>query len=109
MGDQTYQELEEFLKGSARVFDKAPNALADTLRKNYGAIACDPDAMGNSFEIGKVPSCQFCGCQKIEYWEETELPEFVEENIKPVTHLNWNMLADAEKVAKVEQVLSRYC
>jgi hypothetical protein len=106
LGDKTYAEVAGHLTESAKVIDKTPNALADMVRKMYGAIACDPDGMGNLFEIGKDPGCPVCGCQKMAYWEATDPPEFVDENVLPVTHVGWNMLSHADKKQKIEQVLS---
>jgi hypothetical protein len=103
--DETYMEVAELLKESAKVINKTPNALADMVRKTYGAIACDPDEMGNFFEIGKDPGCRVCGCQEMAYWEVTDPPEFVDENVPPVTHVGWNMLSHADKKQRIAQVL----
>jgi hypothetical protein len=107
IGDQAYQEVDGLMKASAKVLGKTSNELVCILRRIYGAVACDPDRMGDFFEIGKFPQCPFCNRQEMEYWEATEPPEFVEKNIPPVTHVGWNILSHVEKQARVEQVLSR--
>lgn len=103
--DQTYQEVDTLLKANTRMAGREPNVLADMLRKTYGAIACDPDSAGNPFQIGAFPKCPFCDSQEMEYWEATEPPEFVERTLQPVTHIGWSLLSDAEKKAKVDEVL----
>lgn len=39
-------------------------------------------------------------------WEATEPPEYVEKEVRPVTHSDWNQLSSAEKMHKVEVELS---
>ncbi|RCS58581.1 hypothetical protein [Parvibium lacunae] len=104
--DKTYEEVDRLLKANPRMIGKKSNLLADILRKNYGAIACDPDSAGNPFQIGIFPKCPFCNSQEMEYWEETEPPQFVEKVVPVVTHTRWSALSDAEKRVKVDEVLS---
>ncbi len=104
--DETYQEVNSMLKANARMAGKKPNTLAEMLRKTYGAIACDPDSAGQPFQIGRFPKCPSCDSQEMEYWEATEPPEFVEKEVRSVTHANWGLLSHAEKETKVDEVLS---
>jgi hypothetical protein len=104
--DSTYQEVNWLIKQNVRTLGENANVLADILRKTYGAIAVDLDIEGNSFQIAGFPKCPFCNSQDIESWEATDPPEFVEKAVQPVTHAHWNSLSNAEKEAKVDEVLS---
>lgn len=104
--DETYQEVNIILKSNARMAGKEPNVLAEILRKTYGAIACDPDSVGQPFQIGRFPKCPSCDSQEMEYWEATEPPEFVEKAVRSVPHTKWGLLSHADKEAKVDEVLS---
>jgi hypothetical protein len=106
MEDKTYDEVDKLLKCNSRLTGKSANILAGILRKSYGAIACDPDASGNIYQIGASPVCPSCKSQIMEYWEVIEPPEFVESIIPSVTHKAWSLLNDDEKTEKVDQVLS---
>jgi hypothetical protein len=106
MEDKTYDEVSKYLNGNSKLTGKSANAMATILQKSYGAIACDPDAFGNVYQIDASPVCPSCQSQIMEYWEVIEPPEFVESIISPVTHRVWSLLSDDEKTEKVDQVLS---
>jgi len=106
MDDKTYDEVSKYLKGNSKLTGKSANQMAAILQKSYGAIACDPDAFGNVYQIDASPVCPSCQSQTMEYWEVIEPPEFVESIVSSVTHRAWSLLSDDEKTEKVDQVLS---
>lgn len=107
MEDGTYQEVSELLKSHTRLLGIKPNAFAAVLRRTYGLIACDPDQAGGPFQIGLFPRCPSCDSQEMASWEATDPPEFIEKALPPVTHLTWADLSHAEKVSRVDNVLSQ--
>ena len=106
MTDKTYDETGEYLEANLRLAGKSENEMASILQKSYGAIACDPDAAGNIYQIGASPVCPSCASQIMECWEVIEPSEFVEQIISSVTHRNWSLLSDDGKAEKVDQVLT---
>jgi len=106
MEDKTYDEVDTIIKSNPRLKGKSANALADILRKSYGAIACDLDDRGNIFQIGALPACPSCGSQSMEYWEAIEPPEFLFMDVPHITHSNWHALTQDEKTRKADQALS---
>ena len=106
LNDLTYDEVHQLLKSNVKVAHKSANALADILRKIYGAVACDPDGAGGAYQLAGSPKCPSCGSQEIASWEATEPPEYIEKEVSPVTHNNWNQLSNEEKTHKVDAMLS---
>lgn len=104
--DPTYDEVHQILKSNVKTAHKSANALADILRKIYGAVACDPDGAGGAYQLAGSPKCPSCGSQESASWEATEPPEYIDKEVNPVTHSNWNQLASEEKAHKVDAVLS---
>lgn len=103
--DETYNQVDRILKANKRVSGKSVNILADALRNSYGDIACDPDAMGKPFKISAPPRCPCCGGQNIASWEEIDPPEFLDESVRPVSHLAWNALSEGMKARRVDEIL----
>ena len=106
LNDPTYDEVHQLIKSNVKMAHKSANALAGVLRKIYGAVACDPGSAGGAYQLAGSPKCPSCGSQEIASWEATEPPEFVEKEVRPVTHANWNWLSSEEKVHKVDTELS---
>lgn len=104
--DPTYKEVGRLIKQDIRMVGAKPDILGAVVQGEYGAIACDPDSFGNVFKIGENPKCPVCGCQEMDYWEETDPAEFADLSLQPVTHVLWSSLSDQEKRARVEKVLS---
>lgn len=97
MKDSTYDEVFDLIKSHRKIAHQSPNKLAEILRRSYGHIACDKDNQGEHFAIGTSPICPVCKSQDMEYWEVLEPPEFINENIDPVTHNDWNNLSTLQK------------
>lgn len=106
LNDPTYDEVHQLLKFNVKMAHKSANALADIIRKIYGAVACDPDGAGDIYQLAGSPKCPSCGSQEIALWQATEPPEYIEKEVKPVTHTIWNQLSSEEKALKVDTVLS---
>lgn len=104
--DPTYDEVHQLVKASAKMVHKSANMLADALRKIYGAVACDPSSAGGAYELAGSPKCPSCGRRNMAAWEATEPSEYVEKEVRPVTHSDWNQLSSEEKMHKVEVELS---
>lgn len=104
--DSTYDEVHQLIKANDKMVGKSANALADILRKIYGAVACDPDREGGVYQLAGVPKCPACGSQEIASWEATEPPEYVEKEVEPVAHQDWNKLSSEEKAHRVDAALS---
>ena len=103
--DGTYDEVDTLMLEIAAVANQNVHKRADILREIYGQVACDPDRNGNFFKIGLDPACPSCGSQSGADWRFTEPPEFVNQDVPPVTHRRWNgMSADAKRAAVLESV-----
>lgn len=106
LNDPTYDEVYLLVKCNVKMAHKSANALADILRKIYGAVACDPGSSGGAYQLAGLPTCPSCGSREIASWEATEPPEYVEKEVAPVAHSNWDQLSNEEKVHKVDVELS---
>lgn len=106
LNDHTYDEVHQLLKSNVEMAQKSANALADILRKIYGAVACDPDSAGGAYQLAGSPKCPACGSREMASWEATEPPEYVDKEVSPVAHTNWNQLSSEEKAHKVDAELS---
>lgn len=103
--DKTYDEVSTLLDENFRLTEKSQKIRAKILQQTYGLIACDPDSMGQPFQIGMSPKCPLCGSQEMESWEATEPPEFIEKELRSVSHTAWTSLSEPEKKALIEDVL----
>jgi len=62
----------------------------------------DPDDDGSRYGIGVPPRCPVCGSNRMDWWEATEPPEFVELEVPSVTHKRWQALSEKEKLDELE-------
>ncbi len=106
--DKTYEQVDLIIKSHLKASNKPANAIANILRKCYGDIACDTDINRKPFQIGASPVCPACGSQTMEYWESVEPLEIIDLAVKSVSHRLWDSLSEAERIKRVDIVLSRF-
>jgi hypothetical protein len=104
LSDAVYTEVAELLAEhpSARTLSEVQQA--DILQNVYG-IACDTDRRGGEFRIGIPPQCPKCDSRRMQRYRSTE--QFVEVDVPPISHSEWNMLSDFEKMTRLETALMR--
>lgn len=71
------------------------------------SVACDLASDNTPYKIARDPACPSCGKINIDHWREINPPEFIEIDIKPVTHNTWNKLSQAEKESLVDQAIKK--
>lgn len=69
-------------------------------------FACDPAQDKTYFQISNKAPCPTCGRKEFQSWGPTKPPEFIELNIKPVTHANWNNLSQKCKSDLTKAILN---
>jgi hypothetical protein len=106
LADPTYKEVDVLLQRHPGLIDVPATGRADTLRRIYGAVACDPDSEGRTFRIGQHPHCPVCSSSHMKSWQEVLPVEFVDLDILAATHLFWETLADGQKTNRVDAALS---
>lgn len=101
MSDKTYDEVDSIIKKLVPSYD------IKVLYKVYGNVACDPDSHGKNYEIGKKPSCPSCHEKEVPDWEGTYPEEYIEMDVKNVTHNEWKDKSHDEKIQLVADFLSK--
>lgn len=71
------------------------------------SVACDPAGDGTPYVISGKPTCPFCGSHDVEFIQATEPPEFVDVEMRTVTHRRWSALPVEERRRLVETALKR--
>ena len=66
------------------------------------------DDDGSSYGIGTPPRCPVCGSNRMDHWEATNPPEFVETEVPSVTHQRWKALSENEKLRELEVATSDF-
>jgi hypothetical protein len=99
--DPTYEEVSRLLARDPSAAILGPFERAGALQKVYGKVACDAGPSGAPFHIGANPKCPRCHCQEMASWMEKEPPEFVDLDVPIVTHEQWNLLSEHEKIERV--------
>jgi hypothetical protein len=102
--DPVYREVDALVKAHSKVARMRSSEAADVLQKIFG-VACDPDSDGTEFRIDRLPRCSSCGGEP-DYWEATESPEIVENELRPVTHERWNRMSAQEKGLVVDRAVT---
>lgn len=102
--DRVFLEVDALLRTNPRLSSFTQFQRADVLNEVFG-VACDPDSMGGVFRIGTKPKCPSCIHSNITEWESPEPPRYVELDIVPITHLQWETLSDDEKRIRVHRAL----
>lgn len=74
------------------------------------SVSCDQGTGSdeNSYCIMRKPTCPYCGKENVGCWGSTEPPEYIEQDIKLVTHEHWNTLTEQEKYDAVYQATTDY-
>lgn len=102
--DAVFREVGDLAKANPALSGLKATMLAEIQRKIFG-VSCDADVDGSEFEIGLPARCPFCGALSPVYWEATEPPEFIEKELRPVTHSEWNSLSETQKFVVVDQAI----
>lgn len=103
IGDQVFSEVEGILMCHSRYLLMNEANRATFLQRIYG-FACDPDELGDRFLIGAQPACPQCKEVNVSAFQSVEPPEFLDIDVLPVTHLEWNALCSSSKEILVGRV-----
>ena len=102
--DKVFLEVDALLETDPRLSSFDQFQRADVLNEVFG-IACDPDSAGGVFRLGAKAQCPKCRHCNITEWESSEPPRFVELDVIPVTHLQWETLSDDGKRTRARGTL----
>lgn len=96
ISDCVFEEVSELIKKDSRVYSVDEFKQAEILHEIFG-IACDPDTCGNEFRMGVNRTCPYCKRDTIDSWEAVDPTTYVNLDILPITHNQWNQLNWQEK------------
>jgi hypothetical protein len=105
LNDSTYEEVDRLLSATPPIAAISDYERSKVLRRIYGEVACDPSPSGAAFNLGAKPVCPVCGSGDMESWEFKDPPEFVDADVPPVTHGQWNALDEQEKMEAINRVI----
>lgn len=106
--DPIFDEVEGLFKESKIKIRLIKQEDRINLFQKLFSISCDPDIDGSLYGIGQKPKCPYCGQVKIGHWGPTNPSEYVDIDIKPVTHNAWNQLSKKEKKERIDTAIDQY-
>ncbi|HEV2614883.1 MAG TPA: hypothetical protein VGV92_09325 [Gammaproteobacteria bacterium] len=77
-----------------------------TMFQEIFSVACDKDPDGNPYRIDQKPMCPHCKKVEIGSWGAME--KYVDEEINPVTHVQWNTLTMKQKELLISEAVDQY-
>lgn len=77
------------------------------LHRIFG-LACDLSSDGTRYEITNKPVCAYCGKKHILTWGPPNPPEYIDLDIKCITHDKWNNLSDTDKLFFIDKEVRNY-
>ncbi len=107
INNDPFQEFSNILEQHSSIQGMKDAQQAKILHKIFG-YACDISLDETRYQITQKPICPACGKCEIKHWGPTNPPEFVEMNVKSVTHEAWNKLQWKEKQDVVNEALNNY-
>lgn len=102
--DRVFTEVDKLIGMDGRVHLLNQFQRADILHDVFG-VACDPDLHGYELRITEKAPCSHCNQRKVAEFESVEPVTYVDMDVPPVTHDQWNRLSDSEKRTLVRQAL----
>jgi hypothetical protein len=101
LASSVFAEVGRLVRRVVSTTDEAK--LADLHQKAFGR-ACDVSSDGSRYRISLPPKCPVCGARKPASWEEHAAAEQLE--LPHVTHMQWERLNEAEKLALLRAVIT---
>ena|SRR3990167_6520268 len=103
--DIVFDELRLIFKKHEKKFQKIDRYNESKIFQEIFTITCDESSSGGTYHISEFPVCPVCKSRKMASWGETRLPEFVSEEIAPITHKKWNKLSLIEKELRTDEAI----
>ncbi len=103
--DPVYDEVSTILKLMSTNQGKSEIELAEIQRMVFGA-SCDVNKGESEYRLNAKPVCPTCRSQEMSYWEATEPPEYIEQELNTVTHNKWNSLSAIDKETRIIKAFS---
>lgn len=88
-----------------REYDSKEDIEKGGIFQKIFSVACDLAPDNTPYEISRKPLCP--NCKKSNISSYGPLAEYVELDVKPVTHNAWNKLSQAEKESLVDQAIKK--
>jgi hypothetical protein len=104
--DPTYKEVDGLLGQLPSTSTLSAIDRARILRRVYGPVACDRDDHGTPFEIDALPVCPSCRSNAISSWRFKNPPVFIDIEVPPATHVEWEGLSEADKDGRLRAELT---
>lgn len=105
--DEVFDELRTLFKKHKKNFRMIDKYNEATIFQSVFSITCDKSSSGGVYRIGGSPVCPKCKSRKMASWGEIDPLEFISEDLKPVTHDNWNKLSLKEKELRIEATIKK--
>lgn len=107
LNNTVFKEFGDMLELNPLISKMKSTEQAKILHRVFG-WACDLSSDGGRYEITQKPPCPFCKECNIKYWGPTNPPEYIDLDIKPITHESWDRLTESEKLIVVDKALTSY-
>ena len=108
--DEVFNEVSIICKRILRIFKHLSDLERSDVFQTIFSVACDGGTGSdeNSYCIMRKPTCPYCGQENVGCWNPTEPPEYIDEDVKPVTHKHWSKLTKQQKYGAIYQAMTDY-
>ena len=108
--DNVFNEVGVFFTKIMNIFLKINEFNESDVFQTIFSVACDggTGSDDNSYCIMRDPTCPYCWQENVGCWGATEPPEYIEQDVKLVTHDHWNTFTEQEKYDAVYQATADY-
>lgn len=107
MNSVPFKEFSDFIKQNKFLKNSKLITQAKVAHHIFGA-ACDKSSDDSTYQITQKPICPECGDINVGKWGPTNPPEFVDQDIRNITHQCWDMLSFIEKRDLVNSEVKKY-
>ena len=105
LDSKVFREFSGILKQNPSITGMPDMERSRILHKIFG-WACDLSPSHSRYQISQKPVCPICKQSVIKTWGPAIPPEYVDLDIKYITHESWEKLSAEEKIAVVDNAVT---